>query len=660
MCIRDRSHTAGAAKATATFSKVFAATNDFGADTFVHTDGVAGGSLPDTTGPILDGEGNPLARDPAAGPIVVRDVSVRLTRLDTTDTTPPGPVNSLNVVSTTSTMVTLDWFAPGDDGPTGTVSSYVVKYAESPITASTFDAATTAGTAGSTIVFNPSNLLAAGQKQAATISGLEPGKTYHFALKGVDDVGQVGPMSNVVSTTTEAPDTVAPAAITDLSIVTDTVKANSVKLSWTAPGDDGAAGGAVQSYKVKVSTSAITAANFDAADDATVVFEPATLAGPGVTQQATITGLAQNTEYFVAVVATDDAPNDGGLSNVVTLTTAEDTTPPTGTLLVTSPTHEEGVGVANGAPRFTFSGLSDPESTITYFFTLNKQETFTIVGNETDSNVGDGSHTYSNIPPGTWYFHIAGQSAGGISATTTYEIVVLEPVPVLTPQDLVDANEDLQATVDVARDGDDNVVTWQLPETDAPIAGVQVWRSTSPYSLLETLRAGEDAFENRTFRDTGAPATARYIVTVFFGDAEALGFFGQDDTLDDVPGYSDLSEDERRDLGKASVEDSDGDGFPWWGWLIIILVIIAIAALIFFLIKRSRDDEPHEEDVWDDDEPWAAPEDEGDVAYVPDEPAADGPAHDIECPQCDHTFTAYGHKPLKMQCPNCGVQGTLR
>ena len=64
----------------------------------------------------------------------------------------------------TSSSVTLTWTAPGDDGSTGTATSYEIRYAKSPITAASWVLATpvtgvptpqAAGTAQSVVVTGP-------------------------------------------------------------------------------------------------------------------------------------------------------------------------------------------------------------------------------------------------------------------------------------------------------------------------------------------------------------------------------------------------------------------------------------------------------------------------------------------------------------------------
>ncbi|MBI4286475.1 MAG: immune inhibitor A [Chloroflexi bacterium] len=110
-------------------------------------------------------------------------------------------------------------------------------------------------------------------------------------------------------------DTTAPATIGDLAVSAPT--SSSLKLTWTAPGDDVNKGRPWQ-YDVRYATAAITAANWDAATKATG--EPAPQVA-GSLESFVVTGLNAFTEYFFAVKAADEVPNWSGLSNVASGTT---------------------------------------------------------------------------------------------------------------------------------------------------------------------------------------------------------------------------------------------------------------------------------------------------------------------------------------------------
>jgi subtilisin family serine protease/subtilisin-like proprotein convertase family protein len=117
--------------------------------------------------------------------------------LDTADDLiPPDAVNDLSVAGTSMSSVTLTFTATGDDGAIGTADFYDLRYSTSPIvTDADFDAAQSATSEPSP---QP-----AGSTESVTVAGLNFGTTYYFALKVVDDGGNVSDLSNVVSATTQ-------------------------------------------------------------------------------------------------------------------------------------------------------------------------------------------------------------------------------------------------------------------------------------------------------------------------------------------------------------------------------------------------------------------------------------------------------------------------
>ena len=231
----------------------------------------------------------------------------------TTEATPPDAITDLATGTLTSSSVDLSWTAPGDDGATGTATTYDIRYSTSLITAGNWASATQ-------VTGEPSPQVA-GSSESFTVTGLSGSTTYYFAIKTSDEVPNESAISNIPSATTAA-DTTPPDAVTDLA--TGTVTSSSVALSWTAPGDDGATGTAT-TYNLRYSTSPITVGNWASATPATG--EPSPQAA-GSAESFTVTGLGTATTYYFAIKTSDEVPNESALSNVPSATTTVDGTPP--------------------------------------------------------------------------------------------------------------------------------------------------------------------------------------------------------------------------------------------------------------------------------------------------------------------------------------------
>lgn len=109
--------------------------------------------------------------------------------------TQPEKVDDLASPSATAFSATLTWTAPANDGPGGTVAEYDIRYSTAVITDSTFSSENRAP--------NLPMPSAEGVGETFTIKGLKDNKTYYFALKAVDEVGNWSDLSNVASATTK-------------------------------------------------------------------------------------------------------------------------------------------------------------------------------------------------------------------------------------------------------------------------------------------------------------------------------------------------------------------------------------------------------------------------------------------------------------------------
>jgi chitodextrinase len=120
-------------------------------------------------------------------------------------------------------------------------------------------------------------------------------------------------------------DTTAPAAVADLSALA--LSDTQIRISWTAPGDDGSTGTAT-AYDLRRSSSAITSDGlFTAATPVTGLSAPQ---GAGSAEQFVVTGLSASTTYHFAIKTRDEVPNWSALSNSpsATTSTSSDVTPP--------------------------------------------------------------------------------------------------------------------------------------------------------------------------------------------------------------------------------------------------------------------------------------------------------------------------------------------
>jgi chitodextrinase len=212
------------------------------------------------------------------------------------DTTTPGtPILTSGAVTTTTAA--LSWTAVGSDGATegGMVARYELRR-----------------TLGATVT---TETIVASQSPPGTenytVSNLSGGKTYLFEVRAVDAAGNASLWSNRISVATPA---VPPPAITDLGIVPDSIYRTSLTIRWTRPvlGPD-SAGLAYYIVKYKTGGTFASEEEFNA-------YQPEIRS---TSETVTISGLAFNTTYWLAVKVVDSAGNTSALSNVASTTTAD-------------------------------------------------------------------------------------------------------------------------------------------------------------------------------------------------------------------------------------------------------------------------------------------------------------------------------------------------
>jgi len=184
---------------------------------------------------------------------------------DTPDTEAPSAPTDLAASSITKTSLDLSWTASTDNVA---VTGYDVYQDGSKIDS-------TAGTSYS-------------------VSGLTAGTTYEFTVKAKDEAGNISSASSALSVTTEALDTEAPSAPTDLA--SSSVTQTSLNLSWTA------------------STDNVAVTGYD-------VYQDGSKIDSTTSTSYSVSGLTASTTYEFYVKAKDAAGNASGASNTVSVTT---------------------------------------------------------------------------------------------------------------------------------------------------------------------------------------------------------------------------------------------------------------------------------------------------------------------------------------------------
>ena len=290
--------------------------------------------------------------------------------------------------------INLTWTASGDDCLVGRAASYDLRWSESTIQASNFDAATPV-----TGVPSPA---AAGTAEQFTVTGLAPGVTYHFAVKVADDDGNTSAVSNEAIVTSGGEDTTPPGDISDLAVTG--VTGTTVTVSWTSPGDDGTVGtAAVYDVRYLQGSTAIDETSWATATEATG--EPTPQAA-GNTETFTITGLVQDQEYFIAIKTGDEVPNWSGVSNSPRANPA-DLVAPAAVTDLRSPSNDD----TSVTLEWTAPGDDDATGTADHYDIRYLQGTYT----NTEFDTNWATATVHTNPP-------APQTAGGTETTTVINL----------------------------------------------------------------------------------------------------------------------------------------------------------------------------------------------------------------------------------------------
>ncbi|HWP45856.1 MAG TPA: fibronectin type III domain-containing protein [Candidatus Limnocylindrales bacterium] len=230
----------------------------------------------------------------------------------TADALSPGVIEDLQVVESTEDSITLSWTATGDDGRVGQANEYDLRYTSGEkLTKTSWKLAHRV-----TEVPKPQP---SGSMETYKVTGLSRDTVYYFGIEAIDKQGNRSGISNIVEIRTQ--DLTPPAGVVDLAVIG--AGADWVKISWTATGDDGTEGQAT-AYSLRYAGDLKTLEEWDHALEVPGVPKPAP---SGTKEVFTITGLKNNSTYYIGLKVMDNRQNFSPLSNILTVQTADTINP---------------------------------------------------------------------------------------------------------------------------------------------------------------------------------------------------------------------------------------------------------------------------------------------------------------------------------------------
>jgi hypothetical protein len=143
---------------------------------------------------LLSGQGDPSPVYMALKTVDEAGNTSGLSNVVFADIVPPALVADLDTLRVRDTFVVLTWTAPTDDGPLGHPARYEVRWDTAPLTEANWE--------DQIPISGPIRPLAAGETETHIIHGLDPSTTYHAAIRGRDEAGNLSGLSNGVEFTT--------------------------------------------------------------------------------------------------------------------------------------------------------------------------------------------------------------------------------------------------------------------------------------------------------------------------------------------------------------------------------------------------------------------------------------------------------------------------
>ncbi|MFH1958658.1 MAG: fibronectin type III domain-containing protein [bacterium] len=229
----------------------------------------------------------------------------------------PASIDTLSAITGASIgEIDLTWTAPGDDGTSAYVNNGKWRIAYTYSYPYTFSSPEQSDGDWSHYYIVISTSFTPAAVHNYTITGLVTNTDYYFRMWAADENPLWSGISNEATDRTLAIDATKPGDITDLAAFPgDSI--GEIKLTWTAPGNDGYSGTASY-YDIRYLTdSSITEASWDDAEVNAVEVFGAVIPDPlpaGTTQSLVITGLTAGTKYYFAIKTYDDADNESDIN----------------------------------------------------------------------------------------------------------------------------------------------------------------------------------------------------------------------------------------------------------------------------------------------------------------------------------------------------------
>ncbi len=319
------------------------------------------------------------------------------------DAIPPAAISNLTALTGTNEgEIILRWTAPGDDGMTGTASSYIVKYSQTQIT--DFN---TQGTVYSQS-WTPAS---AGTQEEKTLGGFTPGVTYYFAIVAVDDSNNKGTWSTSgVNTQNYAwAQNFPPPAPTNITYLASDRK---ISLSWTA-----SAASDINHYKIYYDTD-----SSNPPYNGTGATGGASPINVGNVTNYVLSGLINYVTYYITITAVDNTNLQSNYSTVVSTTPyPRPNTPPN----IPSTPSGPSVGAVGSTYWFSTSAIDPDNDQIRYGWDWNGDGTV----DEWSGYFNSGqtcSMSHSWTSAGTYQIKVKAQDInGGESGFSTAASIII-------------------------------------------------------------------------------------------------------------------------------------------------------------------------------------------------------------------------------------------